>query len=591
MRLKYKNYKQMLKACLGEIPSDMAITNAQIVNVFTGEILKGTVHVFEGFICHVDYSRETEINSKNIVNANEAYLIPGLIDSHVHIESSMMTPRNFAKAVIPWGTTTVMTDPHEMANVLGVKGVEYMLEASEGLPMRQFVDIPSCVPAVPSIEKGGADFTAKEISHFVGNDRVIGLGEVMDFLAVVHGEDRMNDILKTASDAGLYLQGHAPNLPERMLSAYLAAGPKSCHESFLGEDALKKLRNGMYVDARESSITRNVKDIWNSVKHFRYYDTLTLCTDDREADDILKSGHINDVINCAVKYGMNVIDAIKSVTINTARQINVENLGAIAPGFVADFLIVPDLKKIEPSHVYFEGELVAHNRVLLKEIPEKSFEIEDINTIKIQPLSTEDFCIKAPIENGTKKLNVMAYIDNVAALTVLKQEDFTIENGLVVLPDDKDVKFVAVINRYNLNRMAVYPIRGFGSTSGAVASTISHDCHNVVVVYDSAEDALCAVQELAKVGGGFCSVLNEKILCTLPLPVGGLLSKLTAEELAEKATEMKEANRKLGMTMWENPLLRIVTVALPVIPDVKMSDVGLIDVHKKSVLPVFVESE
>ncbi len=589
MRLPYPDKQAMLKACLGEIPADLAITNGKIVNVFTGEILDGTVYVFQGFICHVDYDGEALMDVAQVVDAQGSYIIPGLIDSHMHIESSMLTPRNFAKVAVPWGTTTVVTDPHEIANVLGVEGVTYMLEASEDLPMRQFVDIPSCVPAAPAIEKSGGDFTAKTMEQFIGHNRVIGLAEVMDFLAVVHGEQRMTDILDTATKAGLYLQGHAPSLPPRMLSAYLAAGPSTCHESRSGEEALRKLRYGMYVDARESSMTRNIRDIWNGVKDCKFFDHLTLCTDDREADDILKMGHMNDVVNCAISYGMEPVTAIKSVTLNTAREIHMENLGAIAPGFVADMLLVKDLKKIVPHAVYFQGKLVAKEGALVEPVADKTFSVESKNTIQIPDLKVSDFTIPAPVNAGQVRLNVQVYPDHHAPMTQLSQEPFQVENGLVTLNNDPQLKFVAVVNRHGHNRMAISPIRGFGSCCGAIASTVSHDCHNIVVVYEKPEDALIAVQQLKLQGGGMCDVLDGEILATLPLPIGGLLSKLEASDLAKCSTAMKEANRKLGMTAMENPLLRIATLALPVIPEARMTDAGLVHVRTQTVLPLFVE--
>ena len=258
MKIQPNDKKQLLKAALGEIRSDLAITNVQLVNVITGEIYPADVFVYDGMIAHVEYKNPgTELDKANeVIDGEGKYLIPGFIDAHEHIESSMMTPRNFAKGVIPHGTTTVVTDPHEIANVCGMEGVRYMHEAGEDLPMRQLIDVPSCVPAVPGLENAGAEFFAKEIEELASMDRVIGLAEVMDFLAVIHGEDRMMDIIDVMDKKGLYLQGHAPSVSGRMLSAYLCGGPNTCHESRERNEALEKLRSGMYVDARESSITK-----------------------------------------------------------------------------------------------------------------------------------------------------------------------------------------------------------------------------------------------------------------------------------------------------------------------------------------------
>ncbi len=589
MRIEYKDRKSILKAALGEIPSDTAVTNVKVVNVFTGEILPATVYIKDGFFAHIDYNGEDLTPATETVDAGGLYMIPGLIDAHVHIESSMQTPRNFARSVLPWGTTTVVTDPHEMANVYGIEGVEYMYDSSEGLPMRQYVNIPSCVPAVPQIEVSGADFTYKEISKFFGRERVVGLAEVMDFLAVIHDDDRMADILKTSKDAGLYLQGHAPNLPARWLSAYLAAGPKTCHETRFAPDALNKFRYGMYVDARESSITKNVKTIVETSSHFKFFDTFTLCTDDREPDDILEFGHMNDVVNKAIEYGMEPITAIKSATINNAREMNIENLGAVAPGYVADFLLCDSLEKVVPSSVYFEGKLVAKDRVLLATIEDKDYEIETRNSMNIAPLTEADFLIKAEGKSEVN-LNMMSYASKVTPVgSYSETRTFPVTDGIVGLPEDPEISFVAVFNRYGHDRKSVYPVLNFGIEKGAVASTVSHDCHNLIVVYKNAKDAVIAANELISCGGGMCATLDGEILHTLKLRVGGLMSTKDTASLAEDASLMKEADRKVGLVDQENPLLRIATIALPVIPIVKMSDMGLIEVNTKKIIPLFAD--
>ena len=591
MKIQPKDKRQLLKAALGEINSDLAITNAQLVNVITGEIYPANVFVYDGMIAHVEYKDLSADLDKadKIVDAKGKYLIPGLLDAHEHIESSMMTPRNFAKAVIPHGTTTVITDPHEIGNVYGLEGVRYMHDSGAGLPMRQLIDIPSCVPAVPGLENAGANFMAKEIEELASLERVIGLAEVMDFLAVIHGEDRMMDILKVAEDRGLYLQGHAPFVSGRMLSAYLCGGPNTCHETRASEEGLEKIRNAMYVDARDSSITKNVEAIWEGVKNIKFFDHLCFCTDDREADDILHNGHMNDVVRHAIECGMDPVAAIKSATYNTAREIKIENLGAIAPGFVADMLLVDDLRELKPSHVFFGGELVAENGKLLVEIEDKEFEIEHRNSMHVKTLSAEDFKIKAPVNEGTVKVNVMEYKDLLLSSTVKATIELPVKNGYVQL-NDTDLKYVAVVNRHEgHDTIGLGIVKGFGTNTGALASTVSHDSHNLTVVYDTAENALIAANELIRVGGGMCAVNNGEILHTLQLSLAGLISLKPAEELAVDNKKMKEANRALGLVDMENPLLRIVTLALPVIPEVKMSDLGLVDVLAKELIPLFAD--
>lgn len=589
MRVK-NNRKELIKAALGLVECDLAIKNAQLLNVFTGEVYPATVFVYDGAIAHVEYRNLEEglDKVKVVVDAEGKYLIPGLIDAHMHIESSMLTPRNFAKVSIPSGTTTIVMDPHEIGNVYGVEGVKYMHDSGEGLPQRQFVDIPSCVPAVPGCENAGAEFFAKEIEELAELKRVIGLAEVMDYIGVINQEDRMADIIHAAERKGLYLQGHAPFVSGRDLSAYLIGGPVTDHESRTGEEAIEKLRSGMFIDSRESSITHNVKDIWEGVKHCKFFDHYCLCTDDREADDLLHEGHINYVVNAAIKYGMDPITAIKSATLNTAREINVTDLGAIAPGYVADMLLVEDLSNIHPTHVFFEGKLVAQDGKLLQPIEDKEYEIETRNSVQLKELSLEDFHVDTPVENGKVKVNVMVYPNLELSSTYVEKTEFEVKDGSIVLPDD-DYKFVIVLNRYGKGTIGKGIVKGFGTKKGALASTISHDSHNLTVVYDNEKDALLIANTLKECGGGMCAAYNGTVLSTLPLPLAGLMSLKSAEELSVVSQKMKQAIVELGLTDMENPLLRIVTLALPVIPEVKMSDLGLVDVLTKKIIPFYAE--
>lgn len=589
MRVK-NNRKELIKAALGLVECDLAIKNAQLLNVFTGEVYPATVFVYDGAIAHVEYRNLEEglDKVKNVVDAEGKYLIPGLIDAHMHIESSMLTPRNFAKVSIPSGTTTIVMDPHEIGNVYGVEGVKYMHDSGEGLPQRQFVDIPSCVPAVPGCENAGAEFFAKEIEELAELKRVIGLAEVMDYIGVINQEDRMADIIHAAERKGLYLQGHAPFVSGRDLSAYLIGGPVTDHESRTGEEAIEKLRSGMFIDSRESSITHNVKDIWEGVKHCKFFDHYCLCTDDREADDLLHEGHINYVVNAAIKYGMDPITAIKSATLNTAREINVTDLGAIAPGYVADMLLVEDLSNIHPTHVFFEGKLVAQDGKLLQPIEDKEYEIETRNSLQLKELSLDDFHVDTPVENGKVAVNVMVYPNLELSSTYVEKTEFEVKDGNIVLPDD-DYKFVIVLNRYGKGTIGKGIVKGFGTKKGALASTVSHDSHNLTVVYDNERDALLVANTLKECGGGMCAAYNGTVLSTLPLPLAGLMSLKSAEELSVVSQKMKQAIVELGLTDMENPLLRIVTLALPVIPEVKMSDLGLVDVLTKKIIPFYAE--
>jgi len=509
MKLKPKNKRALVEAAVGKIPCDLVIKNAKVVNVFTGEIYKGNVGIIDGFIAHIQCDpdglgrTEKELEGKTYYEANESYLIPGFIDAHIHIESTMMTPKHFAQAVIPHGTTTVVTDPHEIANVCGIKGVKYMHDASEGLPMRQYILAPSCVPAVPNKENSGAVFTDKEVKELLELDRVIGLAEVMDYLGVINNDDRMVDILKCVEDKDLFIQGHAPFVSGRELSAYISAGPISDHESRTGQEARDKMRAGMYVDARDSSISKNVADIVKHLKDFRYLSYLTFCTDDREPEDILKRGHMNDVARAAIKVGMHPIDAIRSATLNVAKEIGVSNLGAIAPGYIGDMVLIDSLEELTPKAVFFEGKLVAKDSKLLVEIEDKKFDIEDKNTVFVNKLEVEDFKIKAPIKEGKIKTNVIKYHELNFSTTDYVVEELPVKDGYLDISHDSNLKFVVVINRHEGFETKGYGIvRNFGTNAGTVGSTVSHDCHNLTIVYDTPENAYLVANDLINISGG-----------------------------------------------------------------------------------------
>lgn len=592
MKVVKADKKKLMKAARNELPYDLVVTNVQLLNVVTGEIYPAIVYVYDKHIVHVDHNVKTidmsQIETKEIIDGQGKYLIPGLIDAHVHIESSMLTPRHFAEVVVQHGTTTVITDPHEVANVFGEAGVRYMHDSAEGLPMRQLIDVSSCVPSVLNLENTGATFMAENIGPLLDLPRVVGLAEVMDFMGVIAAEDRMMDIIAEAEKRGKYIQGHAPFVSGRDLSAYIIGGPTTDHESRTAEEGIEKMRNGMHVDARESSITKNIAAVWSGVKHCRYLDHLCLCTDDRESDDILNNGHMNDVIKTAIQCGMDPIDAIRSATYNSAREAKLDDLGAILPGYVADMNIVEDLTELKPSYVIFEGKVVAKDGQLLEAIQPQSYPIETINSVAVKPLTIDDFTLKAPIKEGVVSCNVMVYADYLLSKTELEIIDIPVKDGYFDLSFDPELMFVAVVNRFEGNdNIALHIVKKFGTSHGALATTVSHDSHNLTIVYDTPENALIAANALIECGGGMCAVADGKILHTLQLPVAGLISLKPAVALAEDAAQMKLANKQLGLTQMPNPLLRIVTLALIVIPEVKMSDLGLVDVLKKTLIPLY----
>lgn len=594
MKIKSKDRRNLVEAALGKRACDLVIINTQIVNVFTGEIYKGDVGIYDGFIAHIQSDPdkrnqyEKRLIGNNYCDAKGRFLIPGFIDAHAHIESTMMTPRNLAQAVIPYGTTTMVTDPHEIANVCGIEGVIYMHECSSNLPMRQLILVPSCVPALPGLENSGAEFSENEIKSLLNFDRVIGLAEVMDFMGVINNDARMVSVINAVDKRNLFIEGHAPNLSGRELSAYLCAGPNSDHESTTSYEAREKIRAGMFVDARESSISKNIEAILSGVKEFRYYDNLTLCTDDREPEDIILNGHMNDVVRKAIKSGMHPIDAIRSATINVAREIGAKDLGAIAPGYIADMVLVDNLEDLIPYAVFFEGKLAAKDGKIFKEIENMRFDLEERNTVYVDELKIDDFVIKAPFQKDKINTRIIKYLDFNSADTEFVFEELPIINGALDISNDKDLKYVVVINRHQGHNNISYGIvRNFGTSYGAVASTVSHDCHNLIIVYDTPENGYTAAIKVIENRGGLSCASEGVVKESLALPIAGLMSTKTCDDLAEESTKMKNALKNLGLTESENPLLRIATLALPVIPKAKMSDLGIVDVLEQKIVPLF----
>lgn len=455
--------------------------------------------------------------------------------------------------------------------------------------MRQLVDIPSCVPAVPGLENSGAEFDAGTVHRLAKLPRVIGLAEVMDFLAVAQGEQRMLDMLDAAQQEDLYVQGHVPVSDKRLLSAYAIGGPTTCHETREGEDAVSKLRLGLRIDARESSIAKDVEKIYSQVRRLRYLDRVSLCTDDREAHDILENGHMDNALRKAVACGMDGVDALRCATLHPALESGLSNLGAVAPGYAADFLLLEDLKDFRVRAVYYGGRLVARDGVLTQEITPKTFALEQMDTMRVPPLKREDFDIAAPVEQGVVKVNVLHFAELEKSNTTRCVEEIPVRDGKLDLSQQPDLCYVKIVNRHGKGTVCSGVTRGFGLKEGAFASTVSHDSHNLCVVYRDADSAYEACRALVACRGGMCCAMPGQQTVTLPLPVAGLMSTLPCGELARQAGEMKQALRRAGMPQ-SNPLVRIVTMALPVIPEAKYTDLGLVDVYAKKVLPLFPEA-
>lgn len=578
--------RELIKVAMGYSSATLKLENAKLVNVFSGEIYLANIYIYKKYIADiVETEKDTFKKADKIININGKYLAPGFIDSHLHIESSHLTPYNFAEAIIPKGTTTIVADPHEICNALGEKGLDYMLEASKDLPMLQYFLVPSCIPSVLNLENTGAEFDAEIIDKLLDKERILGLGEVMDYIGVIHNDKRMEDIIEVASNKKMFLQGHAPEIQGSELSAYLCGGPYTCHETRNGVHAIDKIRKGMTVDARESSISKNIRSIVENIKNFKSPRNLTLCTDDREPKDILEKGHVNDCVRVAIEAGLEPIEAIRAVTLNTAQIYGLEKRGAIAPSYFADMVVFDNLENINVEKVFFEGELVAENDKLLVDIRKPSIELENKNSIDIDELSIEDFKIKAPIENGKLEIIGMEYISKLSSVTKKKTFTVDVKNGYVDL-DGTNLNFAISINRYGKKTKAITIVENFYMNRGAIATTYSHDSHNLTIIYNNPTDALIASQRIKEIAGGIVLVDNEKVIKEMAFPIGGMLSKKSAFELGNDIVEMNKVLRDYGIES-ASPITRPSTLSLIVIPEVKLSDIGMIDVVKQEVIKQF----
>jgi adenine deaminase len=578
--------RELIKVAMGYSNATLKLENANLVNIFSGEIYLANIYIYKKYIADiVEVEKDSFKKADKIIDIQGKYLVPGFIDSHLHIESSHLTPYHFAEAIIPKGTTTIIADPHEICNALGEEGLNYMLKASENLPMNQYFLVPSCIPSVMKLENTGAEFDADLVDKLLEKDRILGLGEVMDYIGVIHNDKRMEDIIDVAYRKNMFLQGHSPELQGSELSAYLCGGPYTCHETRDGVHAIDKIRKGMTVDARESSISKNIASIIENIKSFKSPRNLTLCTDDREPKDILEKGHINDCVRVAIKAGLEPIEAIRAVTLNTAQIYRLDKRGAIAPSYFADMLVIDNLKDINVEKVFFEGELVAENNKLLVQINKPHIDLENKNTINIDELKVEDFMIKAPIENGKLEIVGMEYINKISSVTRKKTFTVNVKDGYVDLEGD-ELNFAISINRYGKKTKAIAVVENFYVNRGAIATTYSHDSHNLTIIYKKPIDALVAAQRVKNIAGGIVVVENEKVVKELPFPIGGMLSKNSAYELGNYIVDMNKVLRDYGIES-ASPITRPSTLSLIVIPEVKLSDMGLIDVVKQEIIKQF----
>jgi len=561
----------------GDKLADLVLKNCQIVNVFSNELEDGDIAITDGVIVGIG-----KYNGKKEIDLQGKYVAPGFIDGHVHIESSMLTPIGFSGIVIPKGTTTVIIDPHEIGNVLGLDGVKYMIEASKKVPLEVHVMLPSCVPTT-NFETAGAVINNKQILSFKDEEFVLGLGEVMDYPSVIEGERDMH--LKIEAMHDRMIDGHAPSITGKELNAYCVTGIKTDHECTTVEELHEKVARGMYVHLREGSATRNVKELCKGVT-LKNYDRLLFCTDDKHPYDIRKEGHINYNINVAIKHGIDPFIAIRMATLNTALAYKLPHIGAIAPSYYADLVVFDDIQNIQPSSVYKKGELVALNgEITYKAKPYTEKHVMD--SVNLRSDITLNFDIKLK-KNRVKVIELIN--NNVTTNKVIR--DVLVENGKYINNPKDDILKLAVIERHIYSgNIGLGLVEGYGLKNGAVAMTIAHDSHNVIIIGDNDQDMVIALKEIKQIGGGITVVSNGKVIGSLQLEVVGLMTNKSDLEV-EKTLEHLEAEvRKLGVSeQVDDPFLSLAFLSLPVIPALKVTDQGLFDVGEFRLVPIEVDS-
>ena len=564
----------LIAVARGDAPPDLVIEGAHVFSVFTREWLELDVAVAGGRIAGLG-----SYDGGDRVDARGQYLVPGFLDAHVHIESSKLTPAEFARAVVPHGTTAVVTDPHEVANVLGREGVEWMLEASEGLPLDVFVMAPSCVPA-SDFESPGQLLEPADMEAILRHPRALGVAEMMNFPGVIAGTP---DVIARLDVAGAtHADGHAPGVVGRELDAYVAAGIRSDHEATTLDEALEKRRRGMWVLLREASNARNLRDLLPLVGQYGP-EHCAFCTDDREPDFLYRDGHIDQMCRVAVEEGVSPEAALLMATLHPARCHGLMDRGAIAPGLRADLVLLDDLEDFRPARVYKDGVLVAAGgraeAFARPPIPERVR-----STMRAAPLAADAFAIPA-----VARARVIETIPG-QLITHAREESPATRDGFVIADPERDVAKIAVIERHHgTGRIGLGLVRGFGLREGAFASTVAHDAHNLVVVGVGDEDMTACAERLQEIGGGIAVARDGAVRGELPLPVAGLLSDEPVEHVVERLEQLQEMLIEQGVGD-AAPFMTLSFLALSVIPSLKITDRGLVDVDRFELVPLAVGS-
>ena len=556
--------------------ADLVIKNANIVNVLSEEIHKGDIAICDGVIAGIgeNYSGEKEID------INGAYVTPSFIDGHVHLESTMMLPKEFAKTVLPAGTTTVIIDPHEISNVLGLHGISFMHEAVKDLPMNVYTMLPSCVPATP-FETSGFDLNSYDLSLLIDKPWVLGIAEMMNFPGVLNLDKNVMAKLELAKSRGKRIDGHAPYLSGKDLCGYIASGVKSDHECTTPEEAIEKLRLGVYVMIREGTAAKDLDALIPVLKTSNTRKCIFV-TDDRHPADLKE--HINGMVRRVVEAGVDPIKAVQIASLNTAEYFGLKDLGAIAPGYKADLLVLPNLKTFKPDIVLKDGQVVAQDGKLAVEIPENDA-IATRNSVNVRWITMDDFKIQTE-GDGVKKVRALEVIPH-QLITKSVMSDVKVIDGNAVSNVETDTLKICVIERHRATgNIGKGFVKGFNLKCGAIASTVAHDSHNMIVIGTNDFDMYTAAVALIKCQGGKVVVKDGEIISQLPLPIAGLMSDKEFDFVVEKCDELNKAAHSIGCNL-EDPFMTMGFLSLPVIPELKITDKGVFDTNKFDFVDIF----
>lgn len=569
--------EKMIKVARGKAKADVVLRNARLVNVYSGEIYKTDIAILGDRIVGLGSYRgvrEWDVDGKHVA--------PGFIDGHIHLESTMVTVPEFAKVVVPLGTTSVVSDPHEIANVMGLEGINYMLKSSKYNPLNVFMMISSCVPS-SRLETSGSELRATDIFFIMNQEWVLGLAEVMDYPQLLKGDPNLLDKIKIVG--GKIIDGHAPGLTGKDLCAYATMRISSDHECSSKEEALEKLRLGMTIMVREGGLAKNMEALIPIITP-QNLSRFVFCTDDRHPQDLLDEGHMDALVRKAIRLGMDPVSAIRMCTINTARHYGLENLGAVAPGKAADIVVLGDLESVRVEMVFKNGKLVARDGKLLPHALASIRPPEPLRgSINIQWLKPEYFEIAA--QKG--RCRVIELVPH----QLLTKQDLVkpkVIGGRVVADTESDILKLVVVERHHASsHLGLGLVKGFGLKKGAIASSVAHDAHNIIAVGTNDADIMEAIIKIRKLQGGFTAVVDEKLVASLALPIAGLMSTKSVEEVERELKNLISVTRSMGCPL-EDPFMAISFLSLPVIPELKLTDKGLVDVPAGKIVPLFIRS-